>query len=732
MTTRALKRVLAALAAASLSGVALATLETTWVRAAAATPPPWGATWSFVGGVVAPLALLVGVGAGVSALLLHPDAPPGWASLRRWLGSGSEAERRFRAASTLTGAAACIAWLMLAARVALPLLGSGLAPASAGAAMAALVVGAFAASALVALGSARLLTTIGRFRVEPGVALAGALLLVIGFLTLAIATGTTSGAGGVLAIFGVMKRPELDLRAPALLLGFALAGYLGPALLVRWPTALLAVLAALPLGWLALAGTREVTPSVALAVERGAPLGKLVLGPLRRLTDRDRDGYSARFGGGDCDDADPARNPAAEDVPGNRLDEDCSGVDAPVVELGRPPTPAAAAPKLPEKLNVLLITVDTLRWDLGFMGNPRPVSPNLDALAKRSTVFERAYALASYTSKSLPPMMIGKYTSETQRGWAHFNRFGKQETFVQERLQRAGIRTISVQGYWYFFNAGYGFERGFDVIDSSAAPAVAAVEGDRSFNSHKLTDAALAQLAKPENTANQFFMWVHYIDPHSEYAPHEEFDFGTSSRDRYDGEVAFTDHHVGRLLDGLAQSKFAERTAVIFTSDHGEAFGEHGMIRHGFELWEELVRVPLIVFVPGAPPGRVEEPRSLVDVAPTILQLAGVPPPSGEGTDFLSGQSLLPDVLAPPGHRPEPRIVFVDMSAGPYNAERQAFIEGDLKLVASGGRPLGLYDLAKDPGEKRDLLDDAALKEKMVARYRAFRRELREVVVRPQ
>jgi arylsulfatase A-like enzyme len=329
-------------------------------------------------------------------------------------------------------------------------------------------------------------------------------------------------------------------------------------------------------------------------------------------------------------------------------------------------------------------------------------------------------------------MLIGKYPSETHRGWDHFNRFPREDIFVQERLQKAGIHTLSVQGYWYFFQKGVGFERGFDVVDSSAAPKVVQMEGDRSSNSDKISDAAIAQLEKGELANRQFFMWVHYIDPHSEYAPHEGFDFGTDSRARYDGEVAFVDHHVGRVLDSLKQRPFADRTVVVLTSDHGEAFMEHGMIRHGFEVWEELVRVPFIVYFPGAKAHRVTERRSGIDLVPTLLELQKVPQPSGEGFDFSSGQSLVKDVLMPPGHVPESRIVFVDMAAGPNNAERQAFIESDLKLTASSGRALGLYDLAKDPGEKEDLSRDKALLDRVGERFKAFRRELRVVNVKPR
>src|SRR5690606_11988931 len=132
------------------------------------------------------------------------------------------------------------------------------------------------------------------------------------------------------------------------------------------------------------------------------------------------------------------------------------------------------------------------------------------------------------------------------------------------------------------------------------------------------------------------------------------------------------------------------------TSDHGEAFGEHGMIRHGFEVWDVLSRVPLVVHVPGVPPRRVEERRSLIDVAPTILEAFDIQVKPG-GDDFIRGTSLLRDVLAPEDAELEVRPVLVDMAEGPHNKERRAFYLGDLKLITTNGRVLGLYDVKDDP-----------------------------------
>jgi choline-sulfatase len=578
----------------------------------------------------------------------------------------------------------------------------------------------FASLAAVRSLSTGLGPRVSASRLSPRWVMLGSLLLFGAGLSLLIAFGETGGGGGPLGILGVLRRQELDLRAPGLLLLVAL----GAALLPRarsWSRVLgYAVLVLLP--WASTARAASgLSEDAALAIERQAPLSRIALSVLRKVTDRDHDGVSARFAGGDCNDHDPSISPRALDVPGNGKDEDCSGADAKPPETraaaaGELSARASAAALVPSDLNVVLVTIDTLRADLGYLGNPRPLSPNLDKLAARGVVFERAYSLASYTGKSMGPLLIGKYSSEVEGGFSHFNKYGKRETFVQERLKAAGVRTLSVQGYWYFFKDA-GFERGFDQVDSSAAPKVASIEGDQSSNSDEQADAAIKMLESPELADKRFFMWMHFVDPHAEYAPHPEHDFGPKPRDRYDGEVAFVDHHLGRVLQALEKTPFGARTAVVVTSDHGEAFGEHGMIRHGFELWEELVRVPLIVSVPGIAPRRVTARRSAIDLVPTLLDLQRVAFEARGPNDFLSGGSLLPDLLRAAGEAAPERPVFVDMARGPYNAERRALIDGDQKLTVSEGRVLGLYDLAQDPGEKTDLSRDkprvAAMRDKL-------------------
>ncbi|HYP88498.1 MAG TPA: sulfatase [Polyangiaceae bacterium] len=713
-------------------GATCAAIGVSALDARAAAAAGGESLWQACFGLIAPLALPVA--GAVWALRVLFWGGEAWSPRGAWRELGElrgERRRAWQVTPPLIALAALLGLVALAG-IAARLLGAELS----GAAAFAIWPLAIVPLLLGALGAVRVVGAALAERVAPGFGPRAALVVALsGFvlgLSLLIGCGQTSGGGGAFAILGVLRRQELDLRAPGLLLLLALGALLvpSPRRAAAVALSLLVTLAPGLFTWRAARGA-TLSEAAALAIERQAPLSRVALGLLRKLTDRDHDGVSAAFQGGDCDDNDPRVSPRAVDIPGNGKDEDCQGGDAKpaaerVVSADELSARQRAQAVLPDDLNVLFVTIDTLRADLGYLGNPRPVSPNLDALAQQSVVFERAYSLASYTGKSMGPLMIGKYSSELDGGFLHFNKYSKRETFVQERLKAAGVYTASVQGYWYFFKDA-GFERGFDVIDSSAAPKVTTIEGDQTSNSDEQSDAAIKLLNAPELAQRRFFMWMHFVDPHAEYAAHPEHDFGPKPRDRYDGEVAFVDEHLGRVLAALDKAPFAARTAVVITSDHGEAFSEHGMIRHGFELWEELVRVPLIVKLPGARPRRVTARRSAIDVVPTLLELFKVPLVSPGGSDFVSGESLLPDLYRAPGEADPERPVFIDMARGPYNAERRALIDHDAKLTVSEGRVLGLYDLAADPAEKHDLSADKAQVGAMREKLTAFTSRLRPV-----
>jgi len=206
------------------------------------------------------------------------------------------------------------------------------------------------------------------------------------------------------------------------------------------------------------------------------------------------------------------------------------------------------------------------------------------------------------------------------------------------------------------------------------------------------------QLSDPENVKGQFFAWTHYTDPHHQWIKHKESpDFGNRERDLYDNEVHYTDQHVGKLLDWAAEQPWWDKTAVIISADHGEAFGEHGMMQHAHELYEELVRVPLLIRVPGVEAQRISTPHTHLDLGPTIMELMGQEALSG-----FMGESLVPELEGKPG---KVKPVVLELTADNVQPARRAVVSGDWKLIRFGDKtgPEKLFHLKTDPGEQKDL-----------------------------
>lgn len=407
----------------------------------------------------------------------------------------------------------------------------------------------------------------------------------------------------------------------------------------------------------------------------------------------------------------------------------CSRGATPPPPATRAPAPPASipllgadsgpAPSLRKDLNVVLITIDCLRADMPWAGYERPIAPRLTELAKGAVVYTSAYSLSSYTSMSVGGLLSGRLPGELDRDGYFFGTYGNQNLFFPERLQAAGIRTVSAHAHGYFKNSG--LAQGFDVWE--LVPDLKWDNlTDENVTSPRLEQIAEKLLGDPALAERRFFAWFHFVDPHDRYMAHSGIDWGPKLRDRYDAEVTFTDEHIGKLVDFVRARPYGARTAFIVTSDHGEAFGEHKQFLHGFELWEPLVRVPLFFVVPGAAAHQVKANRGAIDLAPTILELLGVPQ---EPT--FRGKSLVAELFAGPGTQLEERDVLVDLPATSDNERRRALISGRHKLIAYGGAEYAVaFDLDADPGEDKPQ-PRGPLHDEMLAKYKQRTKDIHDV-----
>jgi arylsulfatase A-like enzyme len=384
---------------------------------------------------------------------------------------------------------------------------------------------------------------------------------------------------------------------------------------------------------------------------------------------------------------------------------------------------------------VLLISIDTLRRDrVGAYGHARPTTPRLDALAREGLLCEDAVSTSSWT---LPAhlSMLTSVDAGVHGGVDGQSGFNHSVPTLAELLRGAGFATRAVTSHLYVsptYGLDAGFER-FDFIEDREASDVA--------------ERALGQLDQVGD--RDFFLFLHFYDAHAHYDPPPETRELFPSPYRgplagllghfqrrspasmppgylehllslYDGEIRSVDDQIGRILDHLRLRGLDRSTLVLVTSDHGEEFLDHGSWIHGRSLYEEIVRIPLIVRGPGVRVRRESSQVSLLDVAPTILEWAGQPiPAAAQGTSLL---------------RPVPaREAFGDKGHA-KDGVRKLFLRGGqgrykliLSLDPASERVLReeWYDLVSDPGERRVTAPPAAeadaLRGRAMARWRASR-----------
>jgi arylsulfatase A-like enzyme len=422
----------------------------------------------------------------------------------------------------------------------------------------------------------------------------------------------------------------------------------------------------------------------------------------QRTFDFDHDGYSRFFGGGDCDDHDPDRNPGAQDWPDDGIDQDCDGKDASTESLRSPafhPVPAS----VPADLKFLFVTIDTLRADhLGCYGYSRPTSPEIDRLASESVLFDNGWAHAPSTRYSMPAIATSRWPSAIK--WDEsiwWPRIDPSMRTIGEAMHDLGYTTAAFYAYSYFNRADRrGFERGIDYYDDQCAALHTNVNGPAESvgsSARQMADKGIAFLR--EHGQEKFFLWMHFYDPHLNYERHAEApDFGNRQADLYDGEIWFTDNQFGRVLDELKTLGLWDKTVIVVTGDHGESLGEHGINAHGYHLYSPHTKVPFIVRVPGLLPRHSSTPVGHVDLAPTLVNLARGPHQPG----FL-GRSML-DLLAGTVEGSAPQPVFQEVSYE-GNVKRRAWVTASHHLIWNWtpDNTTECYDLVHDPAESRDL-----------------------------
>lgn len=373
--------------------------------------------------------------------------------------------------------------------------------------------------------------------------------------------------------------------------------------------------------------------------------------------------------------------------------------------------------------NVLIVTIDTLRADrLSSYGYRRPTSPNLDRLLSQGVRFTQARTVEPLTNPALCSMFTSLHPHEhgaTRNGL----RLRPDATSAARVLGRRGYRTAAFVGNWTLRNGISGLGDHFQTYDEvfSRKRWFGMFKGEAT--AEDLTASAKDWLDEHRRTSrNPFLLWVHYVEPHAPYRLQEAFagrlgirtEGETSRSDRYDTEIAFADDQVGRLLAEIQRDPaLAANTLIVFSADHGESLGEHSYWGHGRNLYEPTLRIPLGFVWPGRiRPGVMEAPALNLDVAPTVLGLAGLPVPGGfQGYDWAP-------VLTKNAPPPRERTMLFQAHKGAVLSAKEAKSarrKGLLELaVLSGSRKeifrIGekkrwVFDLLRDPGELRNLLD---------------------------
>jgi arylsulfatase A-like enzyme/Tfp pilus assembly protein PilF len=357
-----------------------------------------------------------------------------------------------------------------------------------------------------------------------------------------------------------------------------------------------------------------------------------------------------------------------------------------IVLLGLSLSLTAAAKQ--KDTNVLLITVDTLRYDrVGFHTDEHVRTPNMDRLASRSAVYHRAFAHNPVTLPSHVNIMTG--TTPLYHGISDNPGFKLEERFLTlaELLKDSGYSTGAFIAA-FPLDSRFGLDQGFDLYDDNYGVQKPYSLYFAERRADQVLEPAMAWIAKQEG---KWFGWIHLFDPHEPYDPPAPYDQQYKD-DPYSGEAAYMDAQLGKLFAYLEETGRMSDTVVVLTADHGEALGEHGELTHSYFAYNGAIHVPLFVYVPGLKPVEVHENVSHMDIFPTVCDALGIKSPK-----HIQGESLLP--LAKGKGRSDATIYFESMTPNLTAgwAPLKGFIRGDLKFI---DLPLKeVYDLRRDMDE---------------------------------
>jgi arylsulfatase A-like enzyme len=369
----------------------------------------------------------------------------------------------------------------------------------------------------------------------------------------------------------------------------------------------------------------------------------------------------------------------------------------------------------PEIRHIILISIDTCRADyLSCYGYPQETTPHIDAFAKDATLFKNVVSPVPITLPAHSSMLAG--TIPPFHGVRNniFFKLAPSNQTLPEMLKQNGFNTSAIISA-FVLDKQFGLDQGFDTYHDTFKK----IHHNKFGNERRgdeTTEIALDWLEK--NKDNKSFLMLHYYDPHIDYAPPEPF-ASQFANNLYAGEIAFTDHCIGRFIQKLKDLQMYDSTLLIITGDHGEMLGEHGEEEHTYFIYESAIKVPLVIKLPGQKKAvTVTQPVGLVDIVPTLCSLLNIDIPAE-----VQGEDITALLKGRPPEAYERFLYSESLTPTRFGANPLMSISTDKWKYIQSKRP-ELYDVTTDPGESHNLID------KETHRGRILEDKLREILER--